>query len=87
MTAPKTLNPFADAVIIEATTPNTLICTEGDPGAPVYSTTWNYLREAFAHGVEFGGLPGYELGNYNPRRFSPCVYHKLATLRPSVCAC
>lgn len=80
LTAPSTPIPVADGVVIEATTPGTQMCAEGDSGGPVYSTTWNYLGEAFALGIEFAGLAAYRIGTTTPKKFSRCVFGKTDVL-------
>jgi hypothetical protein len=55
LTAPSTLIPVSDGVVIEATAAGTQMCAEGDSGGPVYSSTWNVLGEAYALGTEFAG--------------------------------
>ncbi len=80
LTAPSTPIPISGGVVIEATTPGTQMCAEGDSGGPVYSTTWNVLGEAYALGTEFAGLASYRLGTSTPKKFSRCVYAKTDAL-------
>ena len=87
LTAPSTPIPVADGVVIEATTPGTQMCAEGDSGGPVYTTTNTVLGEALALGMEFAGLTAYRIGTTTPKKFSRCVYANvdaLATLNLSL---
>lgn len=87
LTAPSTPIPVADGVVIEATTPGTQMCAEGDSGGPVYTTASTVLGEALALGTEFAGLTAYRIGTTTPKKFSRCVYANvdaLATLNLSL---
>lgn len=81
LTAPSTLITVADAVVIEATTPGTQMCAEGDSGGPVYSTTFDITGQAHALGTEFAGLASYQIGTSIPKRFSRCTFAKIDAIK------
>jgi hypothetical protein len=80
LTAPTTPIPVADGVVIEATTPGTQMCAEGDSGGPIYTTTNTASGLALALGTEFAGLSTYRIGTSTPKKFSRCVYVKTDAL-------
>lgn len=81
LTAPTVPIPVADGVIIEATTPGTQMCAEGDSGGPVYSTANTSAGNSLALGTEFAGLSSYRIGTTTPKKFSRCVYVKAVDLQ------